>query len=140
MLYSTANLRDELKTLATLNGTEYTDYKEELKEDYTELKDNIERLKEEWYEMLQRGTIPLFELEIVDLSTDENDYLLVNITMSKLGVLSCDFNLDFPFEMDVTQTLDWHLEGLHEAITQDSNFQDQYSQGHKEEEEKADEN
>ena len=69
----------------------------------------------------------LFEIEVIDNITNEENYLIVNLDCNE-GVLSCDFNLEFPFETDTDMSLDYNLEGLYEAITTDRNFTDQYDQ------------
>ena len=53
-------------------------------------KENRQYIIEQWAGMIQRGTMPLFELEIQDESGEE-DYLLVSLTCGSHGIY---FNFD----------------------------------------------
>ena len=79
-------------------------------------------IQEEWDNC---SLMKLFEIEVIDTKTGEDEYLLVIIECNN-GILSCDFYLDFPFETDIDMSLDYNLCGLYEAITSDRNFMQQY--------------
>ena len=79
-------------------------------------------IQEEWDNCTR---MKLFEIEVIDIETCEDDYLIVNVECNN-GILSCDFYLDFPFETDTDTSLDYNLIGLYEAITNDRNFTQQY--------------
>ena len=89
------------------------------------------RIKKEWGEMLERGIMQMFEYEVYSLEDEENNYLLVNISIDNNGNLQHDFSLDFPFETEVDMSLDYNLEGLSEALTTDRNFTELYEYGHR---------
>ena len=79
-------------------------------------------IQEEWNNC---SRMKLFEIEVIDIETGEDEYLLVNIECNN-GILSCDFYLDFPFETDTDMSLNYNLCGLYEAIKSDRNFTQQY--------------
>ena len=71
----------------------------------------------------------MFQIDVTEVKTGEEETLLIYVYIDRdTSEINCDFNLNFPFETEIDETLDYNLEGLLESITQDRNFTEEYYQ------------